>query len=104
LTGLDAVSYDGTIDLNLSFALVNESYYTGKIILSTFITINSISITRIIFDKTAIEATGNDYIDYGIVASTNNNASALSTTIPPNILPSNLFYGIHSFTIAAGLS
>jgi hypothetical protein len=44
---------------------------------------------------------GNDYFDYGIVAGSNN--ANLITTIPPDILPSNLFYGLHSFTISTGV-
>ena len=55
--------------------------------------------SRLIFDKTVIEAMGNDYFDYGIVDSLKNNATALSTVIPPDIIPSNLFYGMHSFNI-----
>jgi len=47
---------------------------------------------------------GNDYFNYGIVSSTNNDNSQLSTVIPPDIIPSNLFYGLHSFTINTGLS
>jgi len=39
-----------------------------------------------------------------MVSSTNNNNTALSTTIPPDIIPSNLYYGMHSFTITTGLS
>ena len=47
---------------------------------------------------------GNDYFNYGIVTSTNGNTPALQTTIPPDIIPSNLYYGMHSFNIQTGLS
>jgi len=57
-----------------------------------------------IFDKTAIEAMGDDYFNYGIVSSTNDNQPNLQTVIPPDIIPDNLFYGMHSFTIETGLS
>lgn len=57
-----------------------------------------------IFDKTAIEALGSDYFNYGIISAQKNNSTALATIIPPDIIPSNLFYGMHSFTITTGLS
>lgn len=60
--------------------------------------------SRLIFDKTAIEALGSDYFNYGIISALNNNSSALATTIPPDIIPSNLFYGMHSFTISTSLA
>lgn len=66
--------------------------------------LNFAGFSRLIFDKTAIEALGNDYFNYGIVAATDNNSTQLSTTIPPDILPANLYYGLHSFTITTGLS
>jgi hypothetical protein len=66
--------------------------------------INYAGFSRLIFDKTAIEALGNDYFNYGIISAINNNSSQLSTTIPPNILPANLYYGLHSFTITTGLA
>jgi len=101
---MDIDSYDGTIDIDLNFTLVNGSYYTLIVKSDSDIMLNKIAISRMIFDKTAIEAMGSDYFDYGIVTSTDNNATALSTTIPPNILPANLFFGMHSFTITTGLS
>jgi len=101
---MDIVSNDGTLDIDMNISLLNQSFYTLIVKTSSLITINSLSVSRMIFDKTAIEAMGNDYFDYGVASSINNNASALSTTIPPNILPANLFYGVHSFTINAGLS
>lgn len=67
-------------------------------------TLNYAGFSRLIFDKTAIEAMGNDYFNYGIVSSLNNNAATLATTIPPDIIPSNLFYGMHSFNIQTSLS
>jgi hypothetical protein len=45
---------------------------------------------------------GNDYFDYGVVIGLNN--ANVVTTIPPEILPSNLFFGLHSFTISTGVS
>ena len=50
-----------------------------------------------------IEALGNDYFNYGIIVSLSNNATLL-TTIPLDIIPSNLFDGLHSFNIQTGLS
>ena len=61
-------------------------------------------IRRIIFDKSAIEAMGNNYLKYGIISSTNNNNTTLYTTILPDILHGSLFYGLHSFTITTDLS
>lgn len=97
-------TYDSVIDINLNFSLVNGSYYTVIVSSSSNCDINTIGFSRLIFDKTAIEALGNDYFNYGIVSATNNNSTQLSTIIPPNILPANLYYGLHSFTISTGLS
>jgi hypothetical protein len=60
--------------------------------------------SRLIFDKTAIEALGNDYFHYGIVTSTNDNATQLLINIPPDIIPENLFFGLHSFHLTSGTS
>ena len=94
-------SNTGEIDIDLNFSLINGSFYTLVISTQADMTLNNIAISRMIFDKTAIEAIGNDYFDYGIVAGTNN--ADLVTTIPPDILPSNLFFGIHSFAIPASV-
>lgn len=101
---LDITTRDSTIDINLNFSLVNGSYYTVIISSTSNMTLNYAGFSRLIFDKTAIEALGNDYFHYGIVQALNNNSSALFTTIPPNILPANLYYGLHSFTVTSGLS
>lgn len=101
---LDVTTYDGTIDINLDFTLVNGSFYTVIISSSSYIEINYAGFSRLIFDKTAIEALGSDYFNYGIIGAIDNNSSQLSTTIPPDILPANLYYGLHSFTIITGLS
>jgi len=101
---IDVTTRDGTVDINLNFSLLNSSYYTVIITSTSNMTLNYAGFSRMIFDKTAIEALGSDYFNYGIVYSTNNNATALSTTIPPDIIPSNLFYGLHSFNIQTSLS
>jgi hypothetical protein len=49
--------------------------------------LNYAGFSRLIFDKTAIEAMGNDYFNYGMVLPINSNFLTFSTTIPPNILP-----------------
>ena len=92
------------VDLNLNFNLVNASYYGVSIATTSHMWVRYAGFSRLIFDKTAIEALGNDYFNYGIVASTNDNTPALQTTIPPDIIPSNLFFGMHSFNIQTGLS
>ena len=97
-------TYDTTIDLNLDFILVNGSYYRVTVSTTSHIWVRYAGFSRIIFDKTAIEAMGNDYFNYGIVTSTNDNTPALQTTIPPDIIPFNLYYGMHSFNIQTGLS
>ena len=97
-------SYDGTIDIDLNFTLMNGSFYGLIVKSSSNMMLNKMAISRMIFDKSAIEAMGNNYFAYGIISSTNNNNTALSTIIPPDILPANLFYGLHSFTITTGLS
>ena len=97
-------SYDNTIHINLDFTLLNASYYKVVISSTSNIYLEYAGFSRLIFDKTAIEALGNDYFHYGIVASTNDNATALATVIPPDIIPTNLFFGLHSFNIQTGLS
>ena len=47
---------------------------------------------------------GNDYFNYGIVSSTNDNAVQLQVTIPPDIIPENLFYGLHSLMLTSANS
>ena len=101
---LDCNTSDSTININLDFTLLNGSHYKVLITSSSRMTLNYAGFSRLIFDKTAIEAMGNDYFNYGVVQSLNNNSSTLSTTIPPDIIPSNFFYGMHSFTITTGLS
>ena len=97
-------SYDNTIDINLDFKLLNSSFYNLTVRTTSNMLVSTLSISRMIFDKTAIEAMGVNYFDYGVIASSNNNNSALSVIIPPSILPSNLFYGMHSFSIVTGIS
>lgn len=90
------------MDIDLDFSLTNGSYYQLIITTQADMTLKQIAVSRMIFDKTAIEAIGNDYFDYGVVAGSNN--TNILTTIPPDILPSNLFFGLHSFTIPIGVS
>jgi hypothetical protein len=101
---IDAITYDSTLDIALDFRLINSSFYAFVISSTSHIYLNYVGFSRLIFDKTAIEAMGNDYFNYGIIASFNNNASTLSTVIPPDIIPQNLFYGMHSLNIQTGLS
>jgi hypothetical protein len=101
---IDIESNDGTMDLSLSFTLLNASYYQVIIGTSSNMYINYCGFSRLIFDKTAIEAMGSDYFNYGIVYATNNSTAALATVIPPDIIPENLYYGLHSFNIQTGLS
>jgi hypothetical protein len=42
---------------------------------------------------------GSDYFNYGIVSATGGNALQLKTNIPPDIIPENLFYGLHSLNM-----
>ena len=99
---IDVRTNDNTINIDLEFSVVNSSYYKVIISSTSNIYINYAGFSRLIFDKTAIEALGNDYFNYGVAEAINNNQ--LSTTIPPDILPDNLYYGLHSFTITSGLS
>lgn len=45
---------------------------------------------------------GSDYFDYGVAVGLNN--ANLVITIPPDILLSNLFFGLHSFTFSTGVT
>lgn len=101
---ISLITYDNTIDINLNFTVLNSSFYTVIITSASKINLQYAGFSRLIFDKTAIEALGNDYFNYGVISSTNNNNAAFSTTIPPNIIPSNLYYSLHSFTITTALS
>ena len=101
---IDLSTKGTSIDFDLNFVVENISFYRVDITSTSNITIKYIGFSRLIFDKTAIEALGNDYFNYGIVTATNNNNSQLSTIIPPEIIPSNFFYGMHSFAITTGLS
>ena len=101
---IHAVTYDTTLDVALDFRLINSSFYAFVISSTSNIYLNYVGFSRLIFDKTAIEAMGNDYFNYGIADSLNGNASTLSTVVPPNIIPQNLFYGMHSFNVQTGLS
>ena len=83
----------------MSFTLLNGSYYGVTFSTISSMRVNYAGFSRMIFDKTAIEALGDDYFNYGIVSSTSNSQPALATTIPPDIIPANLFYGLHSFHI-----
>ncbi len=83
---------------------MNSSYYAVVITSASNMSIQFVGFSRLIFDKTGIEALGNDYFNYGIVSATNNNSTQLSTIIPPDILPANFYYGMHSFSIGTGLS
>lgn len=101
---LNVTTYDNTIDINLDFIVLNTSHYRVTISSASNIFINYCGFSRLIFDKTAIEALGNDYFHYGIVSAVNNNSPDLSVTIPPDIIPANFYLGLHSFTIVSGLS
>ena len=84
---IDCNTSDTTINIDLNFTLLNSSFYTVIITSSSKMTLNYAGFSRLIFDKTDIEAMGNDYFNYGIIHSFNNNATTLSTTIPPDIIP-----------------
>ena len=101
---LDITTYDSTINLNLVFFLSSNTTYSVTYTSTSNMQLNYAGFSRLIFDKTAIEALGNDYFNYGIVYSLDNDPSSLLTTIPPDIIPSNLFYGMHSFNIQTGIS
>jgi len=101
---IDLTTYDNTVDINLDFTVCNQSFYTVIISSTSRLYLNYAGFSRLIFDKTAIESMGNDYFNYGIISSINNNATTLSTIIPPDIITSNLYYGLHSFTVTTGLS
>lgn len=101
---IDCNTGDGTIDLELNFTLLNASFYSVAIKSTSGMTVKYAGFSRLIFDKTAIENMGYEFFNYGVVTATNNNNAALSTTIPPDILSNNLFYGMHSFNIQTGLS
>ena len=101
---LDITTYDSTINLNLVFFLSSNTTYSVTYTSTSNMQLNYAGFSRLIFDKTAIEALGNDYFNYGTVYSVDNNPSSLLTTIPPDIIPSNLFYGMHSFNIQTGIS
>lgn len=97
-------SNDNTIDIQLDFTLVNGSFYKVQIATTSNIYIKYAGFSRLIFDKTAIEALGNDYFHYGIVVATTSNAAQLQTNIPPDIIPANLFFGLHSINVQSGNS
>ena len=84
---IDVTTSDSTIDLGLEFTLVNSSYYSVRISTTSNMLLKYTGFSRIIFDKTAIEALGSDYFNYGIISSTNNNVASLATVIPPDIIP-----------------
>lgn len=98
---IDLISYDSTIDIDLNFTVLNQSFYSVTYKSTSNMWLNYAGFSRLIFDKTAIEAMGNDYFSYGIIQSTNSNDALWSTTIPPDIITNNLYYGIHSFFISS---
>jgi len=98
---IDLTSYDTTINIDLTFSLANQSFYLVLIKSTSKMYLNYAGFSRLIFDKTAIEALGNDYFNYGVVQSLNSNDATWCTTIPPDIIDNNLYYGIHSFTIGS---
>lgn len=63
---IDVRTNDNTINIDLDFAVVNASFYKVTISSTSNIYINYAGFSRLIFDKTAIEALGNDYFNYGI--------------------------------------
>jgi hypothetical protein len=70
---IDVRTYDNTINIDLDFIVINSSYYKVTISSTSNIYINFAGFSRLIFDKTAIEALGNDYFNYGIAEAVNNN-------------------------------
>lgn len=98
---IDLEAYDGPPSIRLNFSVLNSSYYSVLITSPSKMYLKYAGFSRLIFDKTAIEALGSDYFNYGIVVSQTNN---LSTTIPPDIITENLYYGMHSFTLPSGTS
>ncbi len=83
---MDLNTSDSTINIHLNFTLVNGSFYTVIISSTSDMFLNYAGFSRLIFDKTAIEAMGNDYFNYGIVDSLNNDPNTLQTIIPPDII------------------
>lgn len=51
---IDCNTGDFTIDLDLSFTLLNASYYSVVIKSTSAMTVNYAGFSRLIFDKTAI--------------------------------------------------
>lgn len=99
---IDVVTYSTPkcFEVTYTISILNSSYYEALVTSNCpSMDLWSLGASRIIFDKTAIEAGGYYYFEYGEMISLNSNISALTYT--PNLFQSNSFMmGMTSFRIS----
>lgn len=71
----DITAYYGCWGVDIDFSLANGSFYQVDVSSTCELVVWGFGFSRIIFDKTAIEADGLQFFSYGTITSTNSNNS-----------------------------
>ena len=82
---IECTTDDSTIDMALDFSIINSSYYSASISTTSNMHIKYAGVSRVLFDKTIMEAGGVNSFYYGIASGSNSNS--FTGTIPPDIVP-----------------
>jgi hypothetical protein len=89
---------NGCYGIDIYFYVFNESYYQANFVTSCKLNASVFGFSRIIFDKTSIEALGYQYFSYGELDSVNGDSSPLTfQTIP--YIDGNFMLGMKSWLV-----
>lgn len=87
-------------DLQNTLRILNQSFYEVNITANcTALTLYKFGASRLIFDKTTIEADGYYYFSYGSISATNSNTSSLTFATNPYFSGSYML-GLNSFALS----
>ncbi len=95
---IDVQSSALCFQIDIIFRVFNESFYEVKIATTCLMNMTVFGFSRIIFDKTAIQALGFCYFQYGLLESTNGNTSPLTFSTTP-FISNNFMMGMKSFHV-----
>ena len=95
---IDVVSPSSCFQIDIVFRIFNSSYYEVVVSTTCSLTMYAFGFSRMIFDKTAIEALGFCFFQFGELQATNGNASPLTFTTTP-FFSTNFMMGMKSFHV-----
>ena len=95
---IDVVSPSGCFEVDIVFRIFNQSFYEVVASTSCSLTLYAFGFSRMIFDKTAIEALGYCFFQFGELQALNGNTSPLTFTTNP-FFANNFMMGMKCFNV-----